>query len=68
VAWAADDVLFPIEAYRDRVQVVVPGAEFVVLDDVGHVPMMDDPRLVAETIRETVSRSSAGGSLSSPGS
>lgn len=71
VAWAAHDVLFPIDAYRDRVQLVVPGAEFLILEDVGHVPMIDDPRLVAETIRETVSRSSAGASsvsLSSRGS
>ncbi len=68
VAWAAHDVLFPIEAYRDRVPVVVPGSEFVVLEDVGHIPMIDDPRLVAETIRETAGRSSAGASLSSRGS
>lgn len=68
VAWAAHDVLFPIDSYRDRVQVVVPGAEFLLLEDVGHVPMMDDPGLVADTIRATVKRSSSSVSLSSRGS
>jgi pimeloyl-ACP methyl ester carboxylesterase len=69
VAWAARDALFPVDVYRARAEELVPGAEFVVLDDVGHVPMMDDPRLVADTIRRTASRSpSSGASLSSAGS
>ncbi len=29
---------------------MIPRARFVVLDDVGHVPMFDDPQLVADTI------------------
>ena len=69
LAWAARDVLFPLAVYRARAEELVPGAEFVVLDDVGHMPMMDDPGLVADTIRRTASRSpSSGVSLSSPGS
>jgi pimeloyl-ACP methyl ester carboxylesterase len=69
IAWAEHDVLFPLDAYRERAEAVVPGAEFVVLEDVGHVPMMDDPRLVADTIRRTVAKSSSSSaSLSSPGS
>ena len=50
IAWAERDRVFPIDPYMKRAREVVPGAEFVVLDDVGHVPMLDDPRLVAETI------------------
>jgi pimeloyl-ACP methyl ester carboxylesterase len=69
LAWAARDVLFPLDVYRARAEELVPGAEFVVLDDVGHIPMMDDPQLVAAAIRRTASGSpSSGGSLSSPGS
>jgi pimeloyl-ACP methyl ester carboxylesterase len=69
LAWAARDVLFPPAAYRARAEELVPGAEFLILDDVGHIPMMDDPGLVAATIRRTASRSpSSGVSLSSPGS
>jgi pimeloyl-ACP methyl ester carboxylesterase len=69
LAWAARDVLFPLAAYRERAEELVPAAEFLVLDDVGHVAMMDDPGLVAATIRRTASRSpSSGVSPSSPGS
>jgi pimeloyl-ACP methyl ester carboxylesterase len=68
LAWASHDVLFPVEVYRDRAALLVPGAEFLVLDDVGHIPMMDDPRLVADTIRATARRVSSGASLSSRGS
>jgi pimeloyl-ACP methyl ester carboxylesterase len=67
LAWAAHDVLFPLEVYRARAAELVPAAEFVVLDDVGHVPMMDDPRLVAGTIRATASRASADASLPQTG-
>ncbi len=69
IAWAEHDVLFPLDAYRQRVDAVVPGAEFLVLEGTGHVPMIDDPQLVADTIRRTVARPpSSAASLSSPGS
>ena len=29
---------------------LIPGARYIVLEDVGHVPMLDDPQLVAQTI------------------
>jgi len=57
LAWAERDVLFPAEVYRARAEAVVPGAEFFVLEDVGHMPMLDDPRLVADTIRTATHRS-----------
>jgi pimeloyl-ACP methyl ester carboxylesterase len=50
IAWAEHDRVFPSDPYMRRAREMVPGAKFVVLDDVGHVPMLDDPRLVAETI------------------
>ena len=49
-------------------EALVPAAEFLILDDVGHVPKMDDPALVADTIRATARRSSSGASLASRGS
>jgi pimeloyl-ACP methyl ester carboxylesterase len=71
IAWSTEDRFFPSAVYRGPGESFVPSARVIVLEDTGHVPMMDDPKLVAETIRETVNRSSAGGSsvsLSSRGS
>ncbi|HTR73949.1 MAG TPA: alpha/beta hydrolase [Solirubrobacterales bacterium] len=50
IAWGSLDRLFPIDRYRLNTERLVPGARFVVLDGVGHVPMLDDPELVARTI------------------
>jgi pimeloyl-ACP methyl ester carboxylesterase len=50
LAWAREDRTFPVDVYGARAQQMIPRARFVVLDDVGHVPMFDDPQLVAETI------------------
>ncbi len=65
LAWAAADVLFPVEAYRERAGEVVPGARFLVLEDVGHIPMLDEPQLVAETIRASAERASPSASVAS---
>lgn len=56
LAWSAADRIFPLEAYRSRACELVPGADFIVLDDVGHVPMLDDPRLVAQRILSSAAR------------
>lgn len=50
LAWAGEDRMLPLERYGRRAQELVPGARFVVLPSVGHVPMLDDPELVARTI------------------
>jgi pimeloyl-ACP methyl ester carboxylesterase len=52
LAWSREDTLFPIDVYGARARQLIPEARFVVLEDVGHVPMFDDPRLTAETIAE----------------
>ena len=65
IAWSEHDVLFPLELYRPRSEELVPGAEVIVLEGIGHVPMFDDPQLVADTIRAATR---AGASVSSPGS
>ncbi len=56
LAWSAEDRIFPLEAYRSRACELIPGADFIVLDDVGHIPMLDDPRLVAQTILASAAR------------
>jgi pimeloyl-ACP methyl ester carboxylesterase len=50
IAWGNVDRLFPIERYESRARALVPAARFLVLDGVGHVPMLDDPGLVVRTI------------------
>src|SRR5207249_9665913 len=46
------DALIPLAPYGARFRTLVPGAEFVQLGDVGHVPMYDDPELVIRTVLE----------------
>jgi pimeloyl-ACP methyl ester carboxylesterase len=40
----------PVELYETTVKERLPGAVFTILPGVGHVPMLDDPELVAWTI------------------
>ena len=57
IAWAEKDrVLLPYQARRAAR--LLPNATHVTMAGVGHVPMWDDPELVAETIRETIARAS----------
>ncbi|OJZ71310.1 alpha/beta hydrolase [Mycobacterium paraffinicum] len=50
IAWPEKDRVHPIELYEMTVKERLPGAVFSVLPGVGHVPMLDDPELVARTI------------------
>jgi pimeloyl-ACP methyl ester carboxylesterase len=50
LAWSGQDRLFPVDVYGSHARELIPRASFIVLDDVGHVPMLDDPQLVAQTI------------------
>jgi pimeloyl-ACP methyl ester carboxylesterase len=52
VAWGEEDRVIPFAAYGAPLLDRVPGAELVMLPGVGHVPMSDDPALVASTILE----------------
>lgn len=52
LAWSGEDRILPINLYGSRARQMIPGARFVVLDGIGHVPMYDDPKLVADTIME----------------
>ncbi len=50
LAWPGRDRIFPVEINGARARGLIPGARFLVLDGVGHAPMLDDSRLVARTI------------------
>lgn len=51
ILWGTRDMILPYRQAKRWVQ-VVPGAELVTLQGLGHVPMADDPELVAEKILE----------------
>jgi pimeloyl-ACP methyl ester carboxylesterase len=50
LVWSARDRVFPVNVFSPRARSSLPDARYLVLDDVGHVPMFDDPALVARTI------------------
>jgi pimeloyl-ACP methyl ester carboxylesterase len=55
VAWAERDrILLPHQA--DRARAALPSARHLVLSGCGHVPMSDDPELVASVILQTCAR------------
>jgi pimeloyl-ACP methyl ester carboxylesterase len=54
IAWCELDRIFPEREFGARAKERVPGARYVVLSNVGHVPMLDDPQLVAAVIRESL--------------
>jgi pimeloyl-ACP methyl ester carboxylesterase len=54
IAWSERDRVFPERASGACARERVPGARYIVLDGVGHVPMFDDPALVARTIERSV--------------
>lgn len=52
IAWAERDRILPVGQAK-RAAALLPSANHVLLPGCGHVPMIDDPRLVARTILET---------------
>lgn len=50
IAWSENDALIPVEACDNIAHELLPQASFKTLPGVGHVPMIDDPDLVARTI------------------
>ncbi len=50
LAWSEQDRLFPIDVNGALARQLIPAARFTVLPDVGHIPMLDDPQLVAQVI------------------
>jgi pimeloyl-ACP methyl ester carboxylesterase len=56
IVWSQKDALIPHKTYGARMPRLVPDAKFSVMPDVGHIPMYDNPALVAQTILEFTSR------------
>jgi pimeloyl-ACP methyl ester carboxylesterase len=54
--WSEHDRIFPIDPFAQSARQRVPCARHLVLNGVGHVPMLDNPVLVATTIFATVAR------------
>ena len=54
VAWAEHDRILPLTTYREAVHARLPGASFVVIPDVGHAAMSDDPGSILRIILATV--------------
>lgn len=50
LVWGAQDRLLPVRGYSERWRRVLPGADWMVLPNVGHIQMYDDPYAVAKAI------------------
>jgi len=60
LAWPKRDQVFPVDTYGARARQMIPAARFVLLDDVGHIPMIDDPKLVVDTVIEATKAPASG--------
>jgi pimeloyl-ACP methyl ester carboxylesterase len=54
VAWSAKDRIFPPDVFVPNARRRLPNARFITLPGVGHVPMIDDPAMCAQTIVESI--------------
>lgn len=50
IGWGTADRVIPHSRYARRLRDLIPDADYVELEGLGHVPMVDDPALVARTI------------------
>lgn len=65
LAWSERDRIFPPLVNGAWARKLFPGAQWRLLPRVGHLPMLDDPALVAKTITESACRTTADSSESS---
>jgi pimeloyl-ACP methyl ester carboxylesterase len=50
IVWGTKDDLLPMKGYSERWRRLLPGAEWLELEGVGHVPMYDDPAACARAV------------------
>jgi pimeloyl-ACP methyl ester carboxylesterase len=55
VAWSAHDRIFAPDGFGANARRRLPNARFIMLPGVGHVPMIDDPAMCAQTIIDSIS-------------
>jgi pimeloyl-ACP methyl ester carboxylesterase len=60
VAWSGEDRVLPPSRFLPRAGELLPQARVLVLEGVGHVPMLDDPALVARTILRAAEAANGG--------
>jgi pimeloyl-ACP methyl ester carboxylesterase len=60
LVWPRKDRILPFRHYGERTMKLLPRAELVRLDGVGHVPMVDDPDAVSRLILEVTGAVDAG--------
>ena len=53
IAWAEKDRILPMRTLGQVARERIPDATYVILPGVGHVPMIDDPGMVADVILRT---------------
>jgi pimeloyl-ACP methyl ester carboxylesterase len=56
VVWPDRDRTIPFDRYGSSLMELLPGADLARLPGIGHVPMYDNPALVASTISEFIAR------------
>ena len=59
LAWGDRDRILPLRHHSERFREEIRGAEFRVLEGLGHTPMWDDPDVVAATIGDFAERAAA---------
>ncbi len=52
LVWGTRDRILPARSYSERLRQLLPSASWIELRGAGHVPMFDEPALVARTITE----------------
>jgi pimeloyl-ACP methyl ester carboxylesterase len=67
LAWGTRDRIIPSASYSQRLRDMLPDAEWLELPGLGHIPMGDDPELVARTIAEFVGRVREPSAVGAPG-
>jgi pimeloyl-ACP methyl ester carboxylesterase len=61
IAWGTRDRVLPMRHFATRLREQLCGAEFRPLPGLGHVPMIDDPEVVAHIILDFAARHAAAG-------
>lgn len=63
IVWGTRDRIIPGDRYSARLRRMVPEADYLELPGLGHVPMSDDPELVARAILEVTTTAHAGATV-----